>query len=250
MEGQPEKGFPGTGESPRVKGARKASSPGNLPAGKGTFTTSDLAGVPIDRPPGNHPAGKGIHASLLFFLLFSSLLLLLGGPSCSGKREASYAPDEPATPSGTSLGEEIPGLSPEQARVVQENGYPDHFFISFDPTTGDRVERWTYFSLGKAYDFYNGRREGEEAVEDESRIYPPTPLKPQDFTSSTDPQSLESSLGQPLLRHELKGSLQAPDLMLVYPQAVFLFRDGRLIGVDTKVKPPSLLEETVPGPGS
>ncbi len=176
-------------------------------------------------------------------LLAIAALLLLGGPSCSEpERNRSGPPEEPAATPESPPSEEIPGLSVEQARMVSQHGYPDHFFLSLDPTTGDRMERWTYFSLRKTYDFYNGRLSGEESVEDESQSYPSTDLRPQDFTPSTTPQELEATLGKPLLRHELRSSLQAPNLMLVYPQAVFLFRDGRLMGMDTKVNPPSLLE--------
>lgn len=177
-------------------------------------------------------------------LLVALLLPFSGALSCSGQEEGAHLQETPASLPEPPKSEEIPGLSTEQARMVREHGYPDHFFISIDPSTGDRMERWTYFSLGKAYDFYNGRLDGEEPVEDESSSYPSTPYKPQDFTSDTTPQLLENTLGQPLLRHELKNSLLSPNLMLVYPQAVFLFRDGKLMGVDTKIKPPSLLQES------
>lgn len=203
------------------------------------FGRNGLKAITATSSWGNFPC-------LVLALLVLSLLVP-GNLSCSDAGgEAPRPPEEQVIPQEESLSEDIPGLSVEQARMVNRYGYPDHFFISLDPATGDRMERWTYFSLGKAYDFYNGRLDGEESVEDESRSYPPTSLRPQDFSTSTTAQELEATLGKPLLRHELKNSLQAPNLMLVYPHAVFLFRDGKLMGMDTKVNPPSLLEE----PGS
>ena len=74
-----------------------------------------------------------------------------------------------------------PGLSLDQDQIIEEFGYPDHFFISIDPYSGDRIETWVYYSEGKALDFDNGQLFGEEDVEDQSEEYPPTDLKPEDF---------------------------------------------------------------------
>jgi len=134
----------------------------------------------------------------------------------------------------------ISGLSEDQSRVVEEFGYPDHFFISIDPYSRDRVERWTYFSCGKALDFDNGRLWGEEPVEDKSAEYPPTSLRPQDFDSLLTPEGADQLLGEPLFTHEAKDGLMPENTVIVYEKAVLLFREGRLIGVDTQVHPPQL----------
>ncbi len=135
---------------------------------------------------------------------------------------------------------DIPGLSSDQSRVVDEYGYPDHFFISIDPYSSDRVERWTYFSLGKALDFDNGRLFGEEPVEDQSDRYPPTDLRPQDFGSLATPAEATAILGEPLFTHDTKDSLMPENTIMVYEKAVLLFRGDKLIGVETQVKPPAL----------
>lgn len=134
----------------------------------------------------------------------------------------------------------ISELSADQSRVVQEYGYPDHFFISIDPYSRDRVERWIYFSRGKAVDFDNGRFWGEEEVEDKSAEYPPTSLRPQDFDSLLTPEGATQLLGEPLFTHEAKDSLLPENTIVVYEKAVLLYRKGQLIGVDTQVHPPQL----------
>ena len=135
---------------------------------------------------------------------------------------------------------DIPGLSADQSRAVAEYGYPDHFFISIDPYGSARVERWTYFRLGKALDFDNGRLFGEEPVEDQSDKYPPTDLHPQDFGTLATPAEATAMLGDPLFTHEAGDSLMPENTIMVYEKAVLLFRDDKLIGVDTQVKPPAL----------
>ncbi len=134
----------------------------------------------------------------------------------------------------------------DQNRMVAEHGYPDHFFISIDPLTEDRVERWIYFGLGKAFDFDNGRLLGEEAVEDRSAEYPPTDLRPQDFNPHLTQAEASALLGEPLFTHESRGSLLSDNTMVVYQKAVLLYREGQLIGVNTQVHPPDL--PTLPRP--
>ena len=140
----------------------------------------------------------------------------------------------------------VEGLSLDQSRVVAEYGYPDHFFISIDPATEVRVERWIYYTRGKALDFDNGRLFGEEPVEDKSAQYPPTDLKPQDFNPYLTPEEASVLLGKPLFTHEARESLLAENTIVVYERAVLLYRKGRLIGIDTQVHPPSL--PTLPSP--
>ena len=134
----------------------------------------------------------------------------------------------------------IAGLSADQSRTVDDHGYPDHFFISIDPDSTDRVERWLYFSQGKAVDFDNGRLFGEEAIADESAEYPPTDLRPQDFDTLLTPEEAVSILGEPLYTQVIEDSLMPENTIVVYDKAILLYREGKLIGVDTKVSPPEL----------
>lgn len=136
--------------------------------------------------------------------------------------------------------EYIEGLSADQSRTVAELGYPDHFFISIDPASSDRVERWLYFSAGRAIDFDNGRLFGEETIADESAEYPPTGLRPQDFDTLLSPDEASQLLGEPLYTQEVKDSLMPENTIVVYGQAILLYREGQLIGVDTQVSPPQL----------
>ncbi|MDY6796108.1 MAG: hypothetical protein SWK76_12665 [Actinomycetota bacterium] len=131
-------------------------------------------------------------------------------------------------------------LSTDQNQVVEDIGYPDHFFISIDPYGTDRMERWIYFSDGKALDFDNGRLDGEEEVADESAEYPPTDLRPQDFSTLMTSEEANQLLGEPLYTHEVEDSLMPENSIIIYEKAVLLYRDGQLIGVDTQVHPPHL----------
>ncbi len=167
----------------------------------------------------------------MLLLLLSFSLPILGCGEKQATVGSTVSPNErPA----------VEGLSLDQSRVVAEYGYPDHFFISIDPVTEVRVERWTYFSLGKALDFDNGRLFGEETVEDRSSEYPPTTLKPQDFSLHLTPEEASALLGPPIFTHEARDGLLPENTIVVYEKAVLLFRDGRLIGMDTQVRPPSL----------
>lgn len=136
--------------------------------------------------------------------------------------------------------EYIEGLSADQSRTVAEFGYPDHFFISIDPVSSDRVERWLYFSEEKAIDFDNGRLFGEESITDESIQYPPTDLRPQDFDTLLSPGEASQLLGEPLYTQEVEDSLMPENIIIVYSKAILLYREGQLIGVDTQVSPPQL----------
>jgi hypothetical protein len=178
--------------------------------------------------------GAGM-ALFLFALLVAVLTLPLTLAGC-GERELpplAGVEDEARI-------EYVPGLSGDQSRTLEEMGYPDHFFISIDPESSDRVERWIYFSHGRALDFDNGHLFGEEAIEDQAVEYPPTDLRPQDFDTLLTPEEASQLLGEPLYAHEVEDSLLPENTIMVYEKAVLLYRGGKLIGVDTQVSPPEL----------
>ncbi len=177
--------------------------------------------------------GRAVPAALIVMgALFALACPLLAG---CGEREA-----EIAIPEERPLASSISGLSSEQSRLVEEWGYPDHFFISIDPLSGDRVETWSYFGRGVAVSFDNGRRFGEEEIADESARYPATALKPQDFGSTTTSEEAGLLLGEPLFERQPEGNLLYENTIVVYEKAVLLYRNEMLIGVDTKVVPPTL----------
>ena len=134
----------------------------------------------------------------------------------------------------------ISGLSADQSVTVAELGYPDHFFIIIDPSTSDRIERWTYFSQGRALDFDNGRLLGEEEIEDESEDYPPTDLRPQDFDALLTPMEAEQLLGPSKYTQEVTESLMPENTIIVFDDAVLIYRDEQFVSVDTQVKPPDI----------
>ncbi len=174
-------------------------------------------------------------AFLFAVSLTASALLSLSFSGCGGGEPPPQPVKEAKPPA-----EYVPGLSADQGEAIGEYGYPDHFFITIDPASSDRVESWVYFSRGKSLDFDDGRLFGEEPVEDESSTYPPTDLRPQDFTGAMTPEEADGLLGEPLYSHEVRDSLMPENTIVVYGKAVLLFRNGRLIGVDTKVRPPQL----------
>ncbi|MBC7230363.1 MAG: hypothetical protein H5T74_08240 [Actinobacteria bacterium] len=169
-------------------------------------------------------------------LLIAAVLFLSVLPAGCGETGTPVQIVEPETP----IPGEIPGLSADQSRTVAEYGYPDHFFISIDPYSSDRVERWTYFRLGRVLDFDNGRLWGEEPVDDQSEHYPPTDLHPQDFRTTLTPAEATAALGEPLFTHEAGDGLMPENTIMVYEKAVLLFRGEKLMGVDTQVRPPAL----------
>lgn len=172
---------------------------------------------------------------MLLMVLAMAFILPALHAGC-GKAETPAPPVEaPKPPTG-----DIHGLSADQSRAVAEYGYPDHFFISVDPYSSDRVERWIYFRLGQALDFDNGRLFGKEPVDDQSSQYPPTQLHPQDFNNTMTTAEATSLLGEPLFTHENSDSLLPENTILVYETAVLLFRGEKLMGVDTQVRPPDL----------
>ncbi len=180
--------------------------------------------------------GKRSASGVMLAAALAAALLLPAALSGCGEQDLpplSSVEDEEAV-------ELIAGLSAAQSRTVEESGYPDHFFISIDPDSNDRVERWMYFSQGQAVDFDNGRLFGEEEIEDESAEYPPTDLRPQDFDTLLTPQEAAQMLGEPLYTQEIEDSLMPENTIIVYDKAILLYRDGKLIGVDTKVSPPEL----------
>lgn len=161
--------------------------------------------------------------------------LLMAALSGCGGQEPPPLPD---TEDGSTV--LVPGLSADQSRTVERFGYPDHFFISIDPESSDRVERWIYFARGEVLDFDNGRLFGEEPVTDESKQYPATDLRPQDFDTLMAPGEASLLLGDPLYTHEVQDSLMPENTIIVYAKAILLFRTDKLIGVDTQVAPPVL----------
>jgi hypothetical protein len=178
---------------------------------------------------------NGLFVLILALAFIATLLLPVTLCGC-GEEEPPPLPD-----GGEELSVElIPGLSADQSRTVEDYGYPDHFFISIDPESSDRVERWMYFSRGKALDFDNGRLFGEEEIEDESAEYPPTDLRPQDFDTLMTQGEATQLLGEPLYAQEVQDSLLPENTILVYDKAVLLYRAEKLIGVDTQVSPPEL----------
>ena len=169
-------------------------------------------------------------------LLAAALLALALSAWGCGEREVPLLPEEEKNADYAP----VAGLSADQSRAVADYGYPDHFFISMDPETRDRVERWIYYGRGKALDFDNGRLFGEEPVEDKSAEYPPTSLRPQDFGPLLTVEEASAMLGEPLFTHEVEESLLPENVFVVYEKAVLLYREGRLIGVDTQVHPPDI----------
>jgi len=173
--------------------------------------------------------------AILVAVVFVVLPVPLSISGC-GEEES---PPSPVEDEGLDV-EYIEGLSADQSRTVAEMGYPDHFFISIDPASSDRVERWLYFSQGKAVDFDNGRLFGEETIADESAEYPSTDLRPQDFDALLSPGEASQLLGEPLYTQEVEDSLMPENTIIVYDKAILLYREGQLIGVDTQVTPPQL----------
>lgn len=186
----------------------------------------------MDRRGRKIAEGKGA----LFLLAAVAMSLLFLIPQGCGEE----TPPVMSTQADAGNEEYIEGLSADQSEILEELGYPDHFFISIDPYSSDRIEKWIYYSKGKAFDFDNGRVFGEEEVEDKSAEYPPTDLRPQDFQGLMTSEDVERLLGEPLYTHQGEDSLMPENTFVVYDKAVLLYRDGQLIGVDTEVRPPAL----------
>jgi len=176
-------------------------------------------------------AGVSALVVLVVLLLLSAVL-----PGCSEEAPPLRAGED----SGESDLLLAPGLSLDQDQIIEEFGYPDHFFISIDPYSGDRVEDWFYYSEGKVLKLKNGRLFGEDDIEDQSEEYPPTDLKPEDFDSLMAPGEAEELLGEPIYTYDVEESLMAENTLLVFEKAVLVYRDDQLIGVDTQVRPPQL----------
>ena len=179
------------------------------------------------------PGHAGPAGFLILILVLASLLL--SGAGCA-EEEPPAVPEQ----DGDAVSSSIPGLSAEQSRTVDELGYPDHFFISIDPISTDRIETWTYFVEGKSLEFDNGRLVGETPIEDESAKYPPTELHPQDFDVLITPGEAEELLGPPLYTYETTDSLMPENTLYFFENAVLIYRDGQLMGVNTQDKAPDL----------
>jgi hypothetical protein len=178
---------------------------------------------------------KGVKIAWLIPFALAMLLISATVLSGCGDNAVPLSLDQEEAPSSY-----IPGLTLDQSKAVEQYGYPDHFFLSIDPVLSDRIERWSYFSEGKALNFDNGRLFGEEPIEDESAKYPPCGLHPQDFTVSLTPVEASQILGKPLYTQDVKDSLMPENTVLVFAKAILLYKSGQLIGVDTQVIPPQL----------
>jgi hypothetical protein len=159
----------------------------------------------------------------------------LAGAAGCGSRPRTYAPLEAeqfqplVDTGGTVL------LSSDQRKLIDEHGYPSHFFITMDHLTGDRIETWTYFPLKEAYTFADGRKLRSEAVEDESAEYPPTTLKPEDFSSALSLDEAGAMLGKPYYSSAAQGEEGDSIIILFYDDATLDYANGRLSGVNTMV---------------
>lgn len=178
------------------------------------------------------------NSHLIFFLagllVFFAMAVVLTG--CAQK--ASPPPANGGSDQASVL---IPGLSPAQSKTVQELGYPDQFSISFDPYGSLRMETWIYFSENRSIDFTDGRLSSQQATEDQADKYPPTTLRPQDFNRLMTPEEAAEILGQPVVTQDVEDSLMGgKSTVVVFNNAILLYRNGQLISVDTQVKPPSL----------
>jgi hypothetical protein len=164
-------------------------------------------------------------------------LLLIVATALSGCGEKTIPVDAEDSEASTSY---IPGLSIDQSEAVEQYDYPDHFFLSIDPIRSDRIERWTYYSQGKALNFDNGRLLGEELIGDESAEFPPSGLHPQDFNALLTLEEASRLLGEPLYTQDVRDSLMPENEVVVFEKAVLLYKSGQLIGVDTQVSPPQI----------
>lgn len=157
-----------------------------------------------------------------------------GAGGCGGQAR-TYAPLEaeefrPLVDAGGTV-----ALSSDQRGIIDGRGYPSHFFISWDPVSGDRVESWTYFPQREEFTFLGGKRLRKEAVEDESAEYPPTSLRPEDFSSALSLEGAEALLGKPFHSSTVEGEKGDVVVILFYGQATLDYTNGRLTGVNTMV---------------
>ncbi len=128
-------------------------------------------------------------------------------------------------------------LSSDQAKVIEELGYPDHFFISIDPKTADRVETWTYFTQRAEYTFRNGRKLRKQDAEDQSREYPRTSLKPEDFGPALTLTEANNLLGRLVNSKSFQAAPGEDTILLIYEKGIVTFTNGKFAGVDTMVHP-------------
>lgn len=176
--------------------------------------------------------------------VLACLAMLFVGCGSGEGGPAEYRPIifTPLTDTGKKM---IP--SSEQQEALDQRGLPDHFWISLEPRSKDRVEYWTWMGRGEELVFHNGRLIRRREVADESDSYPPTPLKPQDFSTGTDLPDLEEMLGKPYFSTTSELG-EKEMLLLFYPGAVATFTNGSFSSIDTKVHPFEKLplEETIP----
>lgn len=173
----------------------------------------------------------GLAGLALVVLLAVGLTALAG----CGDKEPAYTPRvrEEFRPL-VDLGSQVV-LSSDQDKLISQYGYPSHFFITLDPSTGDRVETWTYFPQKQSYTFHDGRQMRKETVEDKSAEYPPNTLKPEDFGSTLTLTEAGAMLGDPYQSSDFKDDKGDGVIILFYDSAILDYTNGKLSGVDTMV---------------
>ncbi len=194
------------------------------------------------RASGSSPAGPP-KSPLAAALAFAFLVAVSGGCGSDTRPIERYRPLDftPMVDTGKSV---IP--SSEQQEALEELGLPDHFWISLDPRTGDRVESWSWTEAAEELSFHNGRLIRRRTLRDRSGEYPPTSLRPQDFSTGTDLDDLKAALGAPYFSttSDLQGKQM---LLLFYTRAVATFTDGSFSSIDTMVHPFERLPEADSG---
>jgi hypothetical protein len=178
---------------------------------------------------------RGLALSLVVFIVLALLGVAVSG--CRNQ-EPEYKPTEEEYHPLTSLGNRVI-LSSDQTRVIDQFGYPSHFFISIDPLSSDRVETWTYFPERVAYTFSNGRLLRKEDAEDQSDEYPPTNLKPEDFGPTLSISDAGAMLGKLLYSKNVQDQTGEGTILMIYEKAILTYMDGRLVGVETMIHPAS-----------
>ncbi len=183
---------------------------------------------------GNKSKRSRLIGAALVFLTILIVAVALAGCGNQSSPPTSNAQSEPAV----SL---VPGLSADQSRMVNQLGYPEQFFVSYDPSGSTRMETWSYPSKGKSSDFSDGRLLNQGTLEDQSTEYPPTTLHPQDFTQTMTVEEASRILGEPIYSQDVEDSLMSgKNTVVVFNSAILQFRSGELLSMDTQVKAPEI----------
>ncbi len=168
----------------------------------------------------------------LAVVLATSLITVVG---CGENQQPYSMPQESFEPLINQGSRVI--LSSDQTKIIKEYGYPDHFFISIDPRTSDRIETWTYFSQRAEYTFKNGRKLRKQEAEDQAREYPRTNLKPEDFGPALTLTEAGNLLGRLVNSRSFQASPGEDAILLIYEKGIVTFTNGKFAGVDTMVHP-------------